>query len=125
MARTDQAAFRRQLIDSERQMDALFQQLAVDVGNLVLRAQNHDGTVPIERLAQLQQAAGRLVDEVFVGPGRRPFGDDNKPLAAFPRIIAEGQKAMIEIALERTAALLDKALPDDVRAALATQRPAR
>ena len=121
MAMTDQAAFRRQLIDSERQMDVLFRQLAVDIGNLVFRAQNHDGTVPIEALPRLQMEAAREVQARFLGTGDKAFDDNNEPLAAFPRIIADGQKAMIKIALERMATILDKALPEDVRRGLAAR----
>jgi len=47
MARSDRAAFLRQLIDTEAEMDALFQELAQDIGGLVLRAQDADGVIPI------------------------------------------------------------------------------
>ena len=99
-------------------MDELFQQLARDIGDLVLRAQGADGKVPIQRLRDLQREAGRLVDAAFVGYARQPFDDNNEPQAAYSRIIAEGQKAMIDLALERTAAILDKHMPADVRIAM-------
>lgn len=122
MARSDRSRFLRQMIDSEAEMDALFQTLAEDIGNLVLRAQDADGTVPISKLAGLQKRAGRLVDEVFLNERGRPFSDeDNEPLAPFPRIIAEGQRAMIELALERAATILDKHLPEDLRLKLGTR----
>ena len=121
MAKSDLAVFRRQLIDSERVMDALFQQLAEDVGNLVFRAQNPDGTVPIEALSRLQKEAGRLVRAQFLDASGRGFDDNNEPLAPFPKVIAEGQKAMIDVALERTATILDKALPEDLRLRMAAR----
>ena len=121
MAKSDLAVFRRQLIDSERVMDALFQQLAEDVGNLVFRAQNPDGTVPIEALSRLQKESGKLVRAQFLDASGRGFDDNNEPLAPFPKVIAEGQKAMIGVALERTAAILDKALPEDLRLRMAAR----
>ena len=100
-------------------MDILFQVLAEDIGNLVLRAQGDDGTVPVSKLPQLQRQAGRLVDEAFIGGQREPYGENNEPQAPFPRIITEGQMAMIDVALEREAAILDKHLPDDLRLRMA------
>jgi len=121
VAKTDLAAFRRQLIDSEHEMDALFQQLAEDIGNAVFRAQNPDGTVPIERLTQVQKEAARMVRLRFLDASGRGFDDDNEPLAPFPRIVADGQRNMIEVALERVATILDKALPEDLRVAMAAR----
>ena len=121
MAKSDLAVFRRQLIDSERVMDALFQQLAEDVGNLVFRAQGLDGTVPIEALPRLQKESGKLVRAQFLDASGRGFDDNNEPLAPFPKVIAEGQKAMIDVALERTATILDKALPEDLRLRMAAR----
>jgi len=118
MAKTDLAAFRRQLLDSEAEMDALFQDLAVEIGNMVLRAQNPDGTVPISALPGLQRQAEAAVRRRFLNREGRAFGENNEPLAPFPQIVADGQKAMIRLALERTAAILDKSLPEDLRAAL-------
>jgi len=114
MAATDRARFLRQMIDSEAEMDALFQTLAEDIGNLVFRAQNPDGTVPSERLAQIQKQAGRMVRAQFLDGSGQAFDENNEPLASFPRIIAEGQKAMVELALDRTVRILDKYLPEDI-----------
>jgi len=116
---TGRAAMLRQLVKSEREMDALFDQLAHDVGDLVLRAQGPDGTVPLQALQQLRVETARLVGRAFLGADGRPFDDDNQPQAAFPRIIAEGQQAMIELALEGTVEILDRMLPEDLRLEMA------
>ena len=125
MARTDRQVFLRQLIDSEQQMDTLFQALAEDVGNLVLRAQGDDGKVPIQALPRLQRQAGAMVRARFLDASGRGFGDDNEPLAPFPTIVAEGQRAMVEVSLERTATILDKALPEDLRLRMAGREVAK
>jgi len=116
---TGRAAMLRQLVKSEREMDALFDQLAHDVGDLVLRAQGPDGTVPLQALQQLRVETARLVGRAFLGADGRPFDDDNQPQAAFPRIISEGQQAMIELALEGTVEILDRMLPEDLRLEMA------
>lgn len=121
MARTDKAAFAAIHREAEEMMDTLFQQLAADVGNLVLRAQGPEGTVPVERLPELQRQAARLVDAAFLGAGGKPFDDANRPLAPYPRIVAEGQIAMIDLAQARTAATLDRLMPEEVRARLAAR----
>lgn len=90
---------RRNLRDLERELDALFLKLARDIGLVVLRAAGPDGKVPVERLGQVQAESRRLVDAVFVGPNGRPFGEGNEPLAGYPRVIAEGQLAMIDMVL--------------------------
>ena len=115
MAQTDRARFLRQMIESERAMDDLFQALALDIGNAVLRgAQDADGIVPIQVLPQLQREAARMVRARFLGVDGQAFDENNEPLAEFPRVIAEGQRAMIEVALERAAAILDRYLPEDI-----------
>ncbi len=119
MAKTDRSRFLRQLIDTEKQMDVLFQTLAENISYLVLRAQSDDGTVPISKLSQLQRQAGRLVDEVFIGGQREPYGENNEPQTPFARIITEGQLAGIDVALEREAAILDRYLPEDLRLRMA------
>ena len=108
-------------MDSEAEMDALFQDLAVEIGNMVLRAQNPDGTVPISALPGLQRQAEAAVRRRFLNREGRAFDDRNEPLAPFPQIVADGQKAMIRLALERMVAILDKALPEDLRIRLAAR----
>ena len=102
-------------------MDVLFQQLATDVGNLVLRAAGPDGTVPVERLQELQQQAAQRVDAVFLGTDRRPYDAQNQPQAPFPQIVTDGQFAMIDLAQERTAKILDRYMPEEVRAQMAAR----
>ena len=119
--RSDRAAFLRQMVASEKRMDALFRGLAIEIGNLVLRAQGPEGKVPIQALPQLQwEAAGRVTARFLDAEGR-PFDDDKEPLAEFPRIISEGQRAMIGLALEGTAKILDKALPEDLKERMAAR----
>ena len=125
MAKTDRQVFFRQLVSSEKQMDALFQALAVEIGNTVLRAQGADGKVPIQALPRLQKQAGAMVRAQFLGANGQAFDENNEPLAPFPRIIAEGQRAMVDVALERAAAILDKALPEDLRLAMAAREVVR
>jgi len=126
MARSDKAAFLGTLDRAEQEMTALFDRLAGDVGDLVLRAAGPDGTVPVERLPALRAQMGRLVDAAFLGgPDRRPFTEvGNQPLAPFPEIISRGQMAMIDLALARAAKELDR-LPADVRERLARREVRR
>jgi len=65
--RTGRPAMLRQLVKSEREMDSLFDRLAHDVGDLVLRAQGADGTVPLQALQQLRVETARLVGRAFLG----------------------------------------------------------
>jgi len=119
MTKADRRAFLRQLVESEKEMDALFRELAVEIGNAVLRAQGSDGKVPLQALPQLQRQAELMVKARFLDSSGRGFDDANEPLAPFPRIVAEGQRAMVRQALEETAKILDKMLPEDLRQALA------
>lgn len=116
MAKTDLALFLGTLQQAEEEMTALFDQLARDVGDVVIRAAGPDGTVPVERLPAIRAQVGRLVDAAFLGgPDRRPFSEaGNQPLAPFPAIISRGQFEMIDRALGKTAKGLDR-LPADVR----------
>lgn len=118
MAKTDKAAFLGELRAAEKEMDRVFGQLARDIGQVVLRNAGPDGTVPVERLPEVQRQARQLVDRVFVGPSGQAFDDRQQPQADYPRIIAEGQLAMIDQALARQAAILDRVLPEDVRQAM-------
>jgi len=114
------AALARELERAETEMNRLFEGLAHDVGDLVLRMAGPDGKVPLERLPDLLRAVRPVVDSVFIG-GRRaePFDERNEPLAPFPVVIARGQRAMIDAALEEQVTLLNRYLPEDVRHALA------
>ena len=111
---------RRNLRDVEKEMDVLFQELARDIGQVVLRAAGPDGTVPVERLGAVQAQARRLVDGVFVGPNGRPFGEDNEPLAPFPQVVAEGQLAMIDMVLAKQERIMRKAEEGQPRGAAPT-----
>ena len=116
MAKSDKAAFLGELARAEDEMTALFDGLARDVGDLVIRAAGADGTVPVEKLPAIRAQMGRLVDAAFLGgPDRRPFSEvGNQPLAPFPAIISRGQLAMIDQALAKATRGLDR-LPADVR----------
>lgn len=122
MARSDRAAFLGVLRQAEGELTALFEGLATEVGNLVLRAQDPDGSVPLERLPELRAQVARLVDARFVGAGREPFDERNGPESPYAQIISDGQWAMVELALEREARILDRYLPEDLRQALAARR---
>lgn len=115
MATTDKARFQAILRDAETEMDTLFGQLATEIGQIVLNAAGDDGTVPPARLQDVLGQAERAVDRVFLGGGAgKPFGEQNEPLSPFAKLIADGQKAQIEVALERHASILDRYLPVDV-----------
>ena len=103
------------LREAERAMNAVFEPLAKQVADVMLRSQAPDGKVPIERLRDVQAAAHRLVDAAILGPQNRPFDDGNQPLSGYARAISDGQLAMIDLALERQAKLLDRLMPADVR----------
>lgn len=121
MAKTDRAAFLQVLREAEGEMTTIFGQLATELGQLVLKAQGPDGTVPVERLQQIQEQAGRLVEAKFLGgPQRRPFDDRNEPQAEYPRILAAGQRAMIDLALNRSATILNRYLPEDLQRRLSS-----
>ena len=81
--------------------------------------------MPVEHLQRIQQEAERLVEAAFLGPQRRPFDERNEPQAPFPKIIADGQKAMIDLALGRSAAILDRYLPEDLQRRLSSLRVRR
>ena len=121
MARTDRSAFLGVLRDAEREMDVLFRQLAADVGRMVVAAAGPDGMVPEVRIQDLQRQAGRRVDALFVGSLRQPFGEGHEPMAPYPRLISDGQKAMIDIALAREAAILERHLPPELARRLAEE----
>jgi hypothetical protein len=126
MAKTDLAAFRGVLRDAEGQMDVIFARLARQIGQVVMQAAGPDGTVPVERLPEVQRQAGRLVDAVFVGRLQgKPFDEQNAPLAPYPDLLAEGQLDMIDLALMRQAAILDRYLPEDLQRRLSSQRMKR
>ena len=121
MAKTDRAAFAGVLGNAEGAMERLFRKLANDIGNLVLRAAGPEGTVPVERLPELQRQTAQLVDAVFLGAGGKPYADDNQPQAPFPQIVTEGQMSMVDLAQERTAKLLDQYMPEEERARMAAR----
>ncbi len=119
MATAEQRALRSALRTAEGEMTALFDGLAREIGQVVMRAAGPDGTVPEERLGQVQAEARRLVSRAIVGDSRLPFDEENRPRSAYARIIERGQMALIDFALEQEAALLRRWLPEDVRAGLA------
>ena len=121
MAKTDRAAFLGELRGAEAQMTSIFDQLATDIGQVVLRAAGPEGTVPVERLADVQRQAHALVDAVFVGPGGKGFDERNQPLSPYARVISEGQLAMIDQAFARQAAILQRTMPEDVRLGMAAR----
>ena len=121
MARTDRAAFLAELRAAEKQMTTIFDQLATDIGQVVLRAAGPEGTVPVERLADVQRQAHALVDAVFVGPGGKGFDEAHQPLSPYARIISEGQLGMIDLALAREATILQRLMPQDVQQGMAAR----
>lgn len=125
MARSDLAAFLGTLARTDRDLARLMGEIAHDVADVVLREAGPDGKVAVERLGEVQRQAQAVVDAAFIGPARQPFDEKNQPMSPFARIIAGGQGRMIDLALERTAAILDRGLPDDVRAQLAARQVRR
>lgn len=124
VARTDRAAFLGELRDAEAEMTTIFDQLATKVGQVVLRAAGPEGTVPVERLADVQRQAHELVDAVFLGPGGKAFDEApgaHRPLSPYARVISEGQYAMIDLALARGGAILRRTMPEDVRRGMAAR----
>ena len=122
MAKTDRAAFHQVLRTAEDEMNAMFGELATEISNVVLRAQGPDGTVPVERLQQIQQESARLIEAKFLGPQRQPFDERNQPQAPYPRILADGQLGMIDLALGRSEAILNRYLPEDLQRRLSSLR---
>lgn len=125
MARSDRAAFLGTLRAAERQMSALFEQMARELGEVVLQAAGEDGTIAVERIPEVQRAAHRIVDRYFLGNGGVAFGEQNEPLSPYARIVADGQWAMIDAELSRQAKLLDRLMPADVREGVRRQYLAR
>ena len=121
MAKSDRAAFLGVVRQTEAELGAVMAKLAHDAGDIVLRAAGPDGTIPIERLEGVQRQARMIVDAAFIGPVGQPFGEGNEGMAPYPRIIETGQRAMLELALERTGRILDERLPQDVQAVLSAQ----
>lgn len=117
MARSDRAGFLAALRTAETEMNRLFGQMAGELREVVLRAAGDDGTIPVERIPEVERQAHRIVDRYFLAGGRA-FDDANEPLSPYARVISTGQRAMIDQALERQAKLLDRLLPADVREGL-------
>jgi len=115
MAETDRARFNRVLNEAEAAMDAMFADMARELGALVMRSAGQDGTVPVEQLIQVQRQARAIVDRYFVQGQSGGFDEEGRPLTPYARIIADGQNAMIDIAFEREAAIYRDKLPEDVR----------
>lgn len=108
-------AFLRILAQAEREMNDVFNGLAHNLGDIVLRSAGPDGIIPVERLPDIQAAARQLVDAAILGTGGRPFDDRNQAQSLYAQAIQRGQERMIDLALERQAKMLDKLLPEDVR----------
>ena len=118
---TDKAAFLAVLRETEAAMDNLFERLGKEIGQLVIDAANSDGLVPETAIQDLQRRAGRLVDAAFVQPGVGPYDEQGRPLAPFPEIVTDGQMTMIDLALDRAAAILAQYLPVDLRREMARE----
>lgn len=114
MATREEVAFRRVLRDIERQMTAMFDELAGQVGQVILRYAGEDGKVPVERLQDVQREANRLVDAMMLGPGGRGFDEQNQPLSRYAQVIQDGQVRMLNLALERLGATMARYIPEDL-----------
>lgn len=108
-------AFLRILAQGEREMNDVFGSLAHDIGDIVLRSAGPDGTIPIERLASIQAASRQVVDAAILGPGGRPFDEQNRAQSRYAEVIQRGQERMIDLELGRQAKMLGRLLPGDVR----------
>ena len=101
-------------------MNAMFAEMASEIGQLLLLYAGPDGKIPESRILDLQKLIRPIVSRRFVGGvDRRPFDDQHRPQAEFPSIIAAGQLEMIDLAMSRSAKILERHLPDDLRQQLA------
>jgi hypothetical protein len=76
-------------------------------------------------LAQLQRQAEQVVDAALIGQARQPFDEAGNPASPFARLIANGQQAMVDLALERSGRILDARLPEDLQRQLSVREPLR
>lgn len=120
MARSDKAAFRGVLLETEDALDGLFEGLARDIGRSILSMAGPDGKVPEEALPELRRRVDAAVHRRMLGVGGKPFNDAGQGMAEYTRILQRGMLAEIELALLRSAAFwsqLDPGLLAEVKRA--------
>lgn len=107
---------------SEQGMKRLFTALARDIAAEVTRRAAADGNVPRSATFEIQQAAGQLVQRLFLGRNRTgelaPFDTLLNgaliPLSPYMRQLWESIRAVVRIPVEQNAVILANRLPADV-----------
>lgn len=117
--------------EADRDMTALFDQLAGQVATLVLREAGPSGTVPRTRLRAIQEAAGQAVHALFLGRSRTgqpaPFDvvmGRVVPLSPYMTVLWGAVERATRVAVDQQAQIMRKALAGapDVLLALQTAR---
>lgn len=117
--------------EADRDMTALFDQLAGQVATLVLREAGPDGMVPRTRLRAIQEAAGQAVHALFLGRSRTgqpaPFDvvmGRVVPLSPYVTVLWGAVERATRVAVDQQAQIMRKALAGapDVLLALQTAR---
>lgn len=111
------AIFRRQ----EEELTAGFQGLSDAISRLLFRHADAEGVIPTSATFEIQEAAGRLIQNFFTGtPGggqRAPFTimTDGTvfPLAPYPRILWGSIRDVMTLAVRQHAAIIEANLPPE------------
>lgn len=115
--------------DADRDMAALFDQLAGQVATIVLREAGPDGTVPRTRLRAIQEASGAAVHALFLGRGRNgqpaPFdvvAGRVVPLSPYMTVLWGAVERATRVAVDQHAQIMRKHLNNAPDILLALQR---
>ncbi len=113
-----QSRFRKRAI-------ALYQTTAQDVGSVLASSAGFDGRIPADQEDEAVGAAGEVMQRLFVGrDGRRAYDRDGvTALAPFPQALNEAVAGVTTDVVLAHYAWLQRHLPDDVFAWLASARP--
>lgn len=122
MARSYRARALAVLRENEAAMTAPYTGLARDVAAIVQRRADADGNVPRQVTFEIQQQAGDLVHQIFLGRTGRgewaPFDTVGNgaviPLSPYMRQLWGAIRAAVRIPVEQSAAILERRLPLDV-----------
>jgi hypothetical protein len=112
---------------NEQQMTALFEAVARYGTSQIMRAADDEGNVPRSATYDLQRDIGERIVRMFLGRNREgelaayqvlPDGTV-MPLSSYMRVLWGNITGAMRVEIEREAALMDRLLPDDIRAGLA------
>lgn len=118
---SSKTAYFATLRDAQRQLRALYGDLAQRIGGVIVRYAGEDGKIPLERGRDMRVDVAGLVDDFYTGtlPGKRgrfPFGEDGvTPLAPYPRLLNLLIAQAVRGAVEPHTKYMQKIVPQDVQ----------